>query len=99
MIVELRRSAFDTDLILLEQNSQEPNARISLETVNDTINPRRVEALQRDYERLGFQVDLVSIEFCCSTLTNLESSRSNERFRNRTSRCFISSKSFLFLYS
>lgn len=55
MIVELRRSAFDTDLILSEQNLQENNIRISSEILNDTINPRQVEALQRDYERLGFQ--------------------------------------------
>ena len=56
MIVELRRSAFDTDLILSDQSSQELSPRISSGNLNETVNPRRVEALQRDYERLGFQV-------------------------------------------
>jgi len=61
MILELRRSAFDTDLILSDQSCQDINSRISSGNLNEiistsTINPRRVEALQRDYERLGFQV-------------------------------------------
>ncbi|CAF4282129.1 unnamed protein product, partial [Adineta steineri] len=56
MISELRRSAFDTDLLLSEQSCQDLNARVSSVSMNETItNPRRVEALQRDYERLGFQ--------------------------------------------
>jgi hypothetical protein len=61
MILELRRSAFDTDLILSDQSCQDINSRISSGNLNEimstsTVNPRRVEALQRDYERLGFQV-------------------------------------------
>lgn len=55
MITELRRSAFDTDLILSDQSSQDLSPRISSANLNETVNPRRVEALQRDYERLGFQ--------------------------------------------
>lgn len=56
MIAELRRSAFDTDLILSDQSTQDLSPRISSANLNETVNPRRVEALQRDYERLGFQV-------------------------------------------
>lgn len=57
MISELRRSAFDTDLMPSDQSSQDLSPRISsLANLNETVNPRRVEALQRDYERLGFQV-------------------------------------------
>jgi hypothetical protein len=59
MISELRRSAFDTDLLLSDQSCQDLNARLSSANINETItNPRRVEALQRDYERLGFQVKI-----------------------------------------
>jgi hypothetical protein len=56
MISELRRNAFDTDLVLNEQSCQDLNPRISLCNLNETINSRRIEVLQRDYERLGFQV-------------------------------------------
>ncbi|CAF3051211.1 unnamed protein product [Rotaria sp. Silwood2] len=60
MILELRRSAFDTDLLLSDQSCQDLNSRVSSGNIHETItmstmNPRRVEALQRDYERLGFQ--------------------------------------------
>ncbi|UJR25468.1 hypothetical protein I4U23_006815 [Adineta vaga] len=56
MITELRRSAFDTDLLLSDQSCQDLNVRITSINMNESIaNPRRVEALQRDYERLGFQ--------------------------------------------
>ncbi len=61
MILELRRSAFDTDLLLSDQSCQDLTGRVTSLSVNEpltpsTLNPRRVEALQRDYERLGFQV-------------------------------------------
>ena len=57
MITELRRSAFDTDLLLSDQSCQDLSMRVTSMNLNETItNPRRVEALQRDYERLGFQV-------------------------------------------
>ena len=56
MISELRRSAFDTDLMPSDQSSQDLSPRISSGNLNETVNPRRVEALQRDHERLGFQV-------------------------------------------
>ncbi len=57
MILELRRNAFDTDLILSDQSYQDNNnSRISLNNLHEIINPRQIEALQRDYERLGFQV-------------------------------------------
>lgn len=61
MILELRRSAFDTDLILTDQSCQDLSSRRTSENFSEilstsTLNPRRVEALQRDYERLGFQV-------------------------------------------
>jgi len=52
MISELRRSAFDTDLLLTGQSCQDLS---QTSPISSTINPRRVEALQRDYERLGFQ--------------------------------------------
>ncbi|CAF0761526.1 unnamed protein product [Adineta ricciae] len=56
MITELRRSAFDTDLLLSDQSCQDLSMRVTSMNLNETItNPRRVEALQRDYERLGFQ--------------------------------------------
>ncbi|CAF2070271.1 unnamed protein product [Rotaria magnacalcarata] len=60
MIAELRRSAFDTDLLLSDQSCQDLTTRLSSGNINEsmttsTFNPRRVEALQRDYERLGFQ--------------------------------------------
>ncbi|CAF0860780.1 unnamed protein product [Rotaria sordida] len=58
MILELRRSAFDTDLLLSDQSCQDLSIRVSPGNINETIstmNSRRVEALQRDYERLGFQ--------------------------------------------
>ncbi|CAF0839926.1 unnamed protein product [Rotaria sp. Silwood1] len=58
MILKLRRSAFDTDLLLSDQSCQDLSNRVSPGNINETIstiNPRRVEALQRDYERLGFQ--------------------------------------------
>jgi hypothetical protein len=59
MISELRRSVFDTDLLLSDRNCQNLSARMSLASMNETqTNPRRVEALQRDYERLGFQVEI-----------------------------------------
>ena len=62
MISELRRSAFDTDLLIPAQSYQDLNSKLSTVPTNEsstssTINPRRVEALQRDYERLGFQVE------------------------------------------
>ncbi len=61
MILELRRSAFDTDLILSDQSCQDISSWIPSGNINEimptsTINPRRVEALQRDYEQFGFQV-------------------------------------------
>ncbi len=61
MILELRRSAFDTDLLLSDQSCQDIAGKISSGNLNEltstsTINPRRVEVLQRDYERLGFEV-------------------------------------------
>ena len=61
MIAELRRSAFDSDLLLGDQSCPDIHARVSSGNTNEsllmaTINPRRVEVLQRDYERLGFQV-------------------------------------------
>ena len=56
MILELRRNAFDTDLTINDQSCQDQNSRTSLCNLNETINSRRIEALQRDYERLGFQV-------------------------------------------
>ena len=65
MINELRRSAFDTDLLVPGQSCQDLtlNGRMSAIPHSESlttlaVNPRRVEALQRDYERLGFQVDL-----------------------------------------
>jgi hypothetical protein len=71
MILELRRSAFDTDLALSDQSCQDISPRIVLENSNEiiatlTINPRRVEALQRDYERLGFQVRKIEKNFSFS---------------------------------
>ena len=65
MISELRRSAFDTDLLSCDQSSHDLSARTSPGKTNElltttTINPRRAEALQRDYERLGFQVRKVA---------------------------------------
>ena len=62
MIAELRRSAFDTDLLLYDHSCQDLNVRMSSENANEmktisTLNQRRAEALQRDYERLGFQVN------------------------------------------
>ena len=62
MISELRRSAFDTDLLLPGQSCQDLPSKVSSSCSNDPLtpssfNPRRVEALQRDYERLGFQVN------------------------------------------
>jgi hypothetical protein len=68
MIVELRRSAFDTDLLLSDQSCQDLSSRITSSPINEpsspsTLNPRRVEALQRDYERLGFQVKNLLKEF------------------------------------
>ena len=62
MISELRRSAFDTDLLIPAQSYQDLSSKLTTMPTNDsstpsTINPRRVEALQRDYERLGFQVE------------------------------------------
>ena len=67
MISELRRSAFDTDLLLSDQSCQDLSSRVSSVSANETvttptINPRRVEVLQRDYERLGFQVNNFSKE-------------------------------------
>jgi len=56
MILELRQNAFDTDLILNDQSCQDISLRISSGNLHESINPRRIEALQRDYERLGFQV-------------------------------------------
>jgi hypothetical protein len=69
MIVELRRSAFDTDLLLSDQSCQDLSSRIASSPINEpsspsTLNPRRVEALQRDYERLGFQVKKSSQRIC-----------------------------------
>lgn len=60
MISELRRSAFDTDLLLPGQSCQDLPSKVSSSCSTDPLtpssfNPRRVEALQRDYERLGFQ--------------------------------------------
>ncbi len=63
MILELRRSAFDTDLIINDQSCQDLSSRISSGTLHETINSRRIEALQRDYERLGFQVRKKNIFF------------------------------------
>ncbi len=61
--MELRRSAFDTDLLLSDQSCQDLTNKISLNnnhenSTSSLLSPRRVEALQRDYERLGFQVSL-----------------------------------------
>ncbi|CAF3848933.1 unnamed protein product [Rotaria sordida] len=55
IISELRRNAFDTDLLLSDQSCQDLSFRVSSVNINDiipisTINPRRVEALQHDYE-------------------------------------------------
>lgn len=64
MINELRRSAFDTDLLAAGQSCQDltANSKSFVFAHSDSstkliVNPRRAEALQRDYERLGFQVD------------------------------------------
>jgi hypothetical protein len=62
MILELRRSAFDTDLLLPGYSCQDLTGQSLSPSTHDNstaslLNPRRVEALQRDYERLGFQVN------------------------------------------
>jgi hypothetical protein len=65
MILELRRSAFDTDLLVSGQSCQDlTSSKTSSVSINEitttsTINPRRLEALQRDYERLGFEVKII----------------------------------------
>ncbi|CAF1464703.1 unnamed protein product [Rotaria sordida] len=82
MISELRRNAFDTDLLLSDQSCQDLSFRVSSVNINDiipisTINPRRVEALQHDYEQLGFQnlpesiKDFQIIPSCFLSLQNL----------------------------
>ncbi|CAF1271459.1 unnamed protein product [Rotaria sp. Silwood1] len=65
MILELRRNAFDTNLLLSDQSCQDLSFRVSSVNINEIIsiseiNPRRVEALQRDYERLEFQLRIFS---------------------------------------
>jgi hypothetical protein len=98
MILELRRSAFDTDLILSDQSCQDISPRISSGNINEIINPRRVEALQRDYERLGFQVRRIENQFLKISFL-LGSSRTNKRFSDHSSGNFIITKFILFLYS
>lgn len=54
-----------------DQSCPDLTIRMSSGNINEsmtssTMNPRRVEALQRDYERLGFQVKLNKKNFVSS---------------------------------
>ena len=96
MISELRRSAFDTDLLLPGQSCQDLSNPSS--PISPTMNPRRVEALQRDYERLGFQVNATDLNDG-QCISSLGSARTDQRFPKGSARSSITSESFLLLHS
>lgn len=100
MIVELRRSAFDTDLLLSDQSYQDLSMRVAPANVNDSVaNPRRVEALQRDYERLGFQVRTARTRPSEGIiLSRLGSSRADQRLPVRSTRRAVLAQSVLLLH-
>lgn len=106
MISELRRSAFDTDLLLPGQSCQDlsqPSSPVNIQDQSNAasiINPRRVEALQRDYERLGFQVNRIEFLWTRNNFCLFRgSSRAHQRFSKGSTRYFIITESLLLLYS